>query len=286
MQLYALNKDNRLVFAGHAQKHHDYACVECQRRIRLRGGLHCQKHFYHIEPNRHCQLSGKGMIHLQIQFYIWHQLPPHECQLEYRFREINRIADVVWIPHHLVFEIQCSPISAEEIERRNRDYQQLGWTVVWILHDQRYNQWRVTAAEHQLRSSLCYFTNLDKQGKGEIYDQFDFFYKGKRQHQLTALPIDLSCFRRLTSFESKVRSEKIQHLNNRFCYWSLSFRGDLMDLSLRAEQPEYFQAAQEIEDSYQRRSSDGLSWFKWIIYRGVVRPYRLLFQMLLEKVCR
>ena len=52
-----------------------------------------------------------------------------------------------------MFEIQCSPITAREIEERNSDYQSLGYQVIWILHDSLYNKGRLTAAEYFLQEA-------------------------------------------------------------------------------------------------------------------------------------
>ena len=97
MQLYALNDQNQVVGAHQASKKLDYQCFECQSRVRLRGGFHRQNHFYHVDPNQPCRLSGKGMVHLQIQIYLKQLLNCQTCFLEYRFPSIGRIADVAWL---------------------------------------------------------------------------------------------------------------------------------------------------------------------------------------------
>src|SRR5262249_7520278 len=122
--------------------------------------------------------SGKSLVHLQTQRYIQKELPG--CQLEKRFPSVNRIADVVCEEKKLVFEIQCSYITAREIEERNIDYSSLGYRVIWILHDRLYNQFHLTAAEYFLESSPRYFANIDEEGNGYIYDQWDWIEKGRR----------------------------------------------------------------------------------------------------------
>jgi hypothetical protein len=95
--------------------------------------------------------------------------------IEYRFPSIRRIADVVFFPKKIIFEVQCSPISIENIQKRNRDYSSLGFTVIWILHDRIYNKKIATPAELYLRQNLSYYTSMTPFGHGFFYDQLDFF---------------------------------------------------------------------------------------------------------------
>jgi competence protein CoiA len=288
VQLYALDEQQALLFANQAEKQKDYYCLECQKRVRLRGGLHRQNHFYHLEPNRDCRLNGKSMIHLQTQLFIQKQLPPQESQIEYRFPSIHRVADVAWIPHQIVFEIQCSPISAQELLNRNQDYRQLGWEIVWIFHDQRYNKWRLTAAEWVVQSSCHYFTNINAEGMGYIYDQFHLFHQGIRKHQFPSLPIHISHFNRLNS--SVFYSTSLKLVEQRLKTWALHFQADLIDLNFKKHQLDYFNKAEQIEQItlhlFQPKKEPLSRQLKKIFYLIFLRPYWLFFQLLLEKMCR
>jgi len=107
--------------------------------------------------------------------------------IEYRFPSIRRIADIVFFPKKIIFEVQCSPISIEDVRKRNQDYASLGFTVIWILHDRIYNKKIATPAELYLRQNLSYYTSMTPFGHGVFYDQLDFFkgvtriYKSKPQ---------------------------------------------------------------------------------------------------------
>lgn len=287
MQLYALDQIKRLVVAGAANKQQDYHCIECNNRVRLRGGMHRQKHFYHIEPNLHCRLHGKGMVHIQIQNLLLQKFPVDECQLEYRFPEINRIADVAWIPQKIIFEIQCSPITADEVRQRNKDYGRLGWEVIWILHDERYNKWRLTAAEEELRASPHYFTNIDSDGKGFLYDQFDLIKRGVRHKKMKPLQIEPTSFKRLNL--DLVKNDYLLFVNNRLKNWSLALEGDLIHLSLNQEENDYVLAAREMEamneGNTEKKQSVKLILGS-VLYKWFIRPYLLFFQMLLERACK
>jgi len=100
--------------------------------------------------------------------------------LEYRFRSIKRVADLAFLPKKVVFEIQCSPISLEEVLKRNKDYSILGFIVIWVLHDKLYNKKIATPAELFLRNSLSIYTSITPFGHGFYYDQLDFFKGTKR----------------------------------------------------------------------------------------------------------
>lgn len=164
--------------------------MECGSAVRLREGPFRHAHFYHIRKTPGCRQNGKGEIHLQLQIYIKKIIP--DTLLEFRFPEINRIADVVWHSEKIVFEIQCSPMSQDEMLSRYADYQKAGYQMVLILHDSRYNQWRLTAMELALGNLPHYYTNKNESGNVIIYDQWNYQEKGLRKKSLPPLAIDLS----------------------------------------------------------------------------------------------
>lgn len=186
MQLYALD-ENRPILAVEAVKQKNYYCPECLNFVRLRGGPHRQFHFYHVRSHPSCRQHQKSLPHLQLQLHLKSLIP--NSFLEKPFPEIRRIADVAWEEKRLIFEIQCSPISQEEAKSRCEDYARLGYTVVWILHDRRFNKKNLSAAEAYLRSirPLGYFA------RGiEIYDQYDVIQNARRVFRGLRLPIDLT----------------------------------------------------------------------------------------------
>jgi len=285
MQLYALDSQSQPVFAGHAKKQCDYTCLECGSPVRRRGGIHRKDHFYHLDSTHHCRQNGKSMAHLQAQFYVQRSLPEGDCHLEHHFPRINRIADAAWLSKKVVFEIQCSPISAEEVKSRNMDYASVGWQVVWVLHDRQFNQWRVTAAERFLRDSPHYFTNLDEEGNGMIFDQYDWIERGIRSLTLPPCPIEIS-----KPIRGKAQSTVSPLvIRQRLLQWPVHFGGDLVDLYLNAlENPQvknYFVKVQESERASVKRAVPVPFW-KRLLYFGVVRPYTLFFQILLERACK
>lgn len=253
MQLFALDQDSQAVLARNASKKRDYICLECQAAVRCRSGPHRQAHFYHLKPTVSCKLSGKGMAHLQAQCRIRHLLPEGECFLEHRFPELGRIADVAWPARRLIFEIQCSPINAEEIAARNSSYESIGYQVVWILHDERYNQRRVSEAELALYNHVHYFTNIDNEDRGIFYDQHERIAGNFRLYKSFPFAVDLS----------QPKENAIQKFRPA---WPLHFAGDLID-------------RQFIPPANKRATAKAL-WESLAVW------YEKMLQTLLERSCR
>ncbi len=293
MQLYALDLEGKLVSALSAAKQQDFFCIECQQIVRVRGGTHRHMHFFHLTTPDSCHLHAKSMAHIQTQLHLLSILPSEEAALEHRFAEIKRIADVAWHARKLIFEIQCSPISPEEIRARNHDYATLGYYVVWILHDNRYNQKMISSAEHFLKGSTTYFTNIDQHGNGIIYDQFELIKKNKRHEALPPLPIDLSQ-PRLVESSAPALSTKLG--KSRSKYWSCHFSGDLLDLEKGAANEHeihddnhsttYLKRALAIEAEHCQPNMPWNEWPQVLFEKFVVRPYKLLFQIILESSCK
>lgn len=281
MQLYALDQDKKLVLAHHAAKQKNYFCLECQGLVRRRGGSHRQTHFYHLATTQSCKLNEKSMTHLQIQYYLKSLFADQDCYLEHRFPNINRIADVVWESKKIIFEVQCSFITADEVEARNRDYLSQGYQVVWILHDKRYNKERLSEAEKRLQTWPHYFSNMDALGKGVIYDQFSVVNKSIRSHYLDPLPVLLH--------QPKLRMHWVSLLLNlskyRAKHWPIFFAGDILDISLKAEKSFeelcYLQEAAKIEKSLESLLQRPRTW-----WQKVARFYGVCFQIVLERACR
>lgn len=277
MQLRAYDKQQIVVFAHDAKKHRDYYCLECRGIMRLRSGIHRQKHFYHHCPSKNCRQSGKSMEHLQNQLHI-KQLLGEECVLEYPFPTIGRIADCLWTTQKIVFEIQCSPITEKEIAARNRDYASLGYTVIWLLHDSRFNQNRICAAELWLRNHPHYFTNIDAEGKGHIYDQVDTVSKGKRSIILNNTPVSIS------EPVSLIKENLPLPLKRRYIAWKIAFKGDWIEKSFKEE---YRDHVRNIYDPLNTRSKKNIiDTVIWMWEATIMSSYRILFDYLLEKACR
>jgi competence protein CoiA len=281
MSLHAYDSNSCLIQARKARKQMNYYCMECKEAVRVRGGPYRQSHFYHIEPT-HCRQSQKGPVHLQLQSHFLNNLPSNDCKLEMPFPTIRRIADVAWLSEKIVFEIQYSPIRAEEVLARNRDYAKEGWQVIWILHDRKYNQFRLTAAEKALRSSPYYYTNMNEQGKGFIYDQFDICERGFRFHRFSPMVIEIG------QGLCEIVPEGIYSLNfvaERAKEWKVGLPGDVLAMYGKNSESEYFVKAKKLERAFYARRGRFicvvLGWWRWL-----QDFYRAFFQIILEKMSR
>ena len=134
--------------------------------------------------NIHRRGFGKSVAHEQIQCHLKKQIA---C-LELEKILGSRRSDAVWEEKKIVFEIQLSPISLQEVLARCVDYTSLGYQVVWILHEGVFNGSKLSPAEKYLRISCpTYFTN----GKA-IYDQIEMIYGRRRLYQGAPLPIEIN----------------------------------------------------------------------------------------------
>lgn len=280
MQLYALDENSAVICAKNASKHHNYLCLECQSSVRLRGGMHRQNHFYHVELKRSCRQNAKSMEHLHVQLMIESHLKT-TCILEKRFDEIQRIADVFWAPYNIVFEIQCSPISLEEVKARNRDYATLGIQVIWILHEKRFNQSKLSAIEHYLQGSCFYYTNMNASGNGNVYDQFHIYHKGKKLFATRDFPIDVTTF----YFSNHEPLQDIpETLLEKMETCRIYFKGDLIDYCYSNHfSKEFFDKAHLILNKIKPQALTHLEQLRFFLKRFILRPYKILFRIFLEK---
>ena len=286
MQLCALGANGDLVGAIRAERHIDYCCLECGKVVRLRKGFHRQPHFYHVQPNNSCAQSGKGLVHLSVQKALLDLLPEGQAAMEHRFTSIGRIADIVWYPQQIVFEIQCASITAEEVMARNMTYATLGYDVVWILHTNRYNKTRMTSAEDILKNHAHYYTDIDTEGEGTIYDQFAVCLGGKRIWRFPRAAIDVTRPYRPQVAEGSMRFLK------RYSKWSRGFVNDTLHRYQEGVNDEFHQQLHICLQRLQREEvvitpdmplSELLErlFRRWILY-----PYQVLFRHLLEKASR
>jgi competence protein CoiA len=191
---------------------------------------------------------------------------------------------VAWHPKKLIFEIQCSPISKEEVKQRNANYTSLGYQVVWIFHDQRYNQSRLSAAELLLHNHPHYFSDMNGEGIGKIYDQFSIISQGKRQQRLPLLPIDLSS----PQYVPRKRFKIHRLLKPRLNTWPLSFSGDAIhsfsNQTVSEEQQAFLSELNELQNK--NFLLINFNYIKSFFRRVIIQPYQSFLKLLLERACR
>jgi competence protein CoiA len=231
MQLYALDNSTPIA-ANKAEKSKKYVCPECLTPVRLRGGPSRQTHFYHLSLPKQCRQHEKSQEHIQLQLKLRDLIASDDVQIECQFPVIRRIADLAWNSKKLIFEIQCSPISLEEAQCRILDYATIGYEVIWVLHDKRFNQKNLSAAESFLRKTPCYFTNMDKTGFGIVYDQFEVLKNHQRLFKGPPLVVSLDLFSRLPAM-APPDIVLPQVVLSRFIHWKCYMQGDLLHRLLK-----------------------------------------------------
>ncbi len=168
-----------------------------------------------ILKNRKILHHQTSVAHLNIQHHLKSLIP--EAILEKSFPSLGRIADVCWEKHKIIFEIQCSPISQEEVAKRCSDYERLGYTPVWILYVKRFNKKNLSNAEHFLRKRACFFSDGFK-----IYDQFEILSHGQRLFRGPPLLVNLQ--NPLSLIPQPANSPLAISSRD----WPISFQGDLL----------------------------------------------------------
>lgn len=233
MQLFALDKTTPIL-ASRAERNKEYICPECLMPVRVRGGPSRQTHFYHLSLSKQCRQHQKSQEHLQLQLKLL-DLIGLDAQIECPFPAIRRIADLAWHAKKLIFEVQCSPISLEEVQNRVLDYRSTGYDVIWILHDKRFNQKNLSAAERFLRETPCYFTDIDKAGYGIIYDQFEVLKDHQRLFKGPPLILSSDLFPHHPPSIALLDTALPQSVSSRFTQWKSYIQGDLLDRLLKEE---------------------------------------------------
>lgn len=169
MQIFALEEKN-LIFIDRAQRKGSYCCPLCHGELGVKKGKKKRNHFFHLSRSN-CLLSQKNGAHLATQMRLAHFLP--EKALEVSFPEIHRIADVYWKEKKIVFEVQCSSITFEEIFKRQSDYQKIGLEIIWVFHTKKFTR----EIKKNLPGVKHFFTDVTEKGKGSF---FDFDEEGKK----------------------------------------------------------------------------------------------------------
>ncbi len=136
-------------------------------------------------------MEGKGsLLHQSVQKHIYDLLPCGEAFIEHRLP--GHVADLVWLPKKIIFEIQVSPISVDIAISRTADYKKMGFYIVWILHQKSFNSTYLSLGELFLRRHRnCYYTNISTTTFGYIYDQIERCRNNKREQRGDPVILDL-----------------------------------------------------------------------------------------------
>ncbi len=284
MALYAYDED-RLVYAGDAEERKTYQCSECRQSVRARRGPHRVPHYYHRRRSPSCRLYSKSEDHLLAQLAIRSLLPPGEAIIEKPILSILRVADVLWETHQIAFEIQCSLLTPYEVQKRETDYQNAGYQIVWILDDRLYNKRHLRPAEALVRKSTCYYASIRKQSTPIFYDQFEIFFKHFRIKKGRRLKIDLQ-YPAPTPRRDWNAEDFPKQLIQKTA--PLYFRGDLIHQALLAESIPALSFTMQnlcaLEKFFTEHATEEIHPFKRLIRTWILEPFGLLMLNLLEWV--
>jgi competence protein CoiA len=196
MSLYAVDGDD-LIDAYDAECGKTYWCLDCFGPMKKRAKRQFP-HFYHLKPTPTCRLYSKTEDHLLIQLQIQKSFSPATLQLEKPFPLIQRVADICWEKEKIIFEIQCSPLSEIEARSRIRDYGSLGYDVIWLLDDRRFNKRAVPPVEQFLRTHSTYYISFQRGLQSLYYDQFEVLFNGRRLKKGRPMLLNLQNIRKFT----------------------------------------------------------------------------------------
>lgn len=144
---YAYNAVGRKVSTEEADPQYTYTCCQCGRTMIVKGteltkkeGTR-RKHFAHPKVKDGeipCPESVEGWRYHKNDMTEWHKnwqkRFPDEYKEIWKQGSEGKVRADVLLPYNMtVVELQTSPIRREEWERRNRAYNELGYTVIWLF---------------------------------------------------------------------------------------------------------------------------------------------------------
>lgn len=242
MQQYALSMEGKRIYCIEASSGVDYICPECKNIVRVKKGKLRKAHFFHKNELVSCHLRYKHEFHSQVQSWIVEQLNSNYCTVECFFPTITRIADVAYHQKKCVFEIQVSPISAQEALERTYDYYSIGWHVIWILHAATFGGVISSEFEKNIMHIPHYFTDIGY-ANGKVYDEASYVL-GKNRRFFSFPPLRKTLFPLSVQTVSPPRQERTTHphisslqslIDFRKKSWSCNIAGDFLSSSNLSE---------------------------------------------------
>lgn len=200
----------------------DYYCPECKDPIRKRQGQN-RAHFYHYQGSL-CKWAGVSWFHLKTQLELSARFGGF---LEKRFSSIDRIADLFIPSKALVIEVQYSPISLNEVLKRNWDYAQIGLSTLWILH-----KGHPLGDEFNTAGALFHVPHYFCDMENPHFTLYDFLENDI--HVLQRPKIRLKSERPSLNLDSFDRLWPLSHLLwQRHQLWNCALTGDILDQHLQ-----------------------------------------------------
>ncbi|MDR3156321.1 MAG: hypothetical protein LBT69_00140 [Lactobacillales bacterium] len=132
----ALDETEKFVIASEKlDKNQNFLCPVCRKSVQLKMGTHSRPHFAHFTKSIHTKKrEGETNEHREGKetLYYWsRQKTEINVELEPYISSIDQRPDVL-IESKLAFEIQCSPISIQQLTKRCVEYQKIGISPIWF----------------------------------------------------------------------------------------------------------------------------------------------------------
>lgn len=134
--LTAFNTDGKTIIARDAtSQQKPFSCPGCRKEMVLKKGNFRVPHFAHI-ASEHCSYSnGESDCHREAKMAIYDALSRnplvHHLHLEHHLGEVRPDICFCLREHMVAIEVQISPLSPNEINRRTLAYARKGMCVLW-----------------------------------------------------------------------------------------------------------------------------------------------------------
>jgi competence protein CoiA len=135
--LYGKTKQGTIEHAANATKCSNYYCPLCCQKLMLKQGKYKRTHFAHFEIS--CTHKEESYVHYHAKYSLGRAIKDlgMVVQIEPYLKACHQIPDIL-INNKIILEIQCSPITVEQLQTRTSAYNKLGYIVIWII-DGTYN---------------------------------------------------------------------------------------------------------------------------------------------------
>lgn len=188
---YALDKNLNEIDLKNSLYGEEYTCPNCKQKIKARKAKSGKKHFYHIPTNK----TNESQLHLNAKKELLSWLKKENSSgnwgEERYIKKIKARPDISGringIP--VVFEIQHSPLTAEELNRRTLKYSKLGIYTIWVIPEEVFKR-NPKAYEKYLH--MLYKGNLFLWAKEEGLKVAHFFYKTKTKREVVYKQVKLN----------------------------------------------------------------------------------------------
>jgi len=138
--LFAINENNQIISAQHAQRKDIYVCPICKSQVILKNGMVTIPHFAHIKKRSLACNNGETLEHQKVKYMIASRFKEtgHHIQIEPYIKKCHQIPDLI-INQNFAIEIQFSNITIQSIKKRSKGLIKCGLQVIWVIKGIQYH---------------------------------------------------------------------------------------------------------------------------------------------------